>query len=185
MQQKSVKVRTSEVFCFSHFSAPLFCCGNPIFFFLVCLREEGTDTKGGEVKVQSPRLGGLWWSAWELERGKLWLEYEWNHRREGERREEREKADYGWISHHTMDRWGRLSPLTPNAATHQHGSHLGARLGQGGSNVPSDTGHMIGQTGIPLIYEGTTAGRSKWDEGTTKVLIRTNKWHSSDTNTTL
>lgn len=59
--------------------------------------------------------------------------------------------------------------------THQHGSHLGARLGQGGSNVPSDTGHMIGQTGIPLIYEGTTAGRSKWDEGTTKVLIRTNK----------
>lgn len=56
MQQKSVKVRTSEVFCFSHFSAPLFCCGNPIFFFGVPKRR-GNGHKRGGSKSAKPEAG--------------------------------------------------------------------------------------------------------------------------------
>lgn len=76
----------------------LFRCGNLIFG--VPLRR-GNGHKGGEVKVQSPRLGGLWWSAWELEKGKLWLEYEWNHRRGGEERGKQRGEEKGglWLNY--------------------------------------------------------------------------------------
>lgn len=76
----------------------LFRCGNLIFG--VPLRR-GNGHKGGEVKVQSPRLGGLWWSAWELEKGKLWLEYEWNHRRGGEERGKKRGEEKGrlWLNY--------------------------------------------------------------------------------------
>lgn len=84
----------------------LFCCGNLIFG--VPLRR-GNGHKGGEVKVQSPRLGGLWWSAWELEKGKLWLEYEWNHRRGGEERGKKRGEEKGglWLNYSPHHGWQR------------------------------------------------------------------------------
>lgn len=138
--------KSAPVWVFWWSCQPLYCslfrCGNLIFG--VPLRR-GNGHKGGEVKVQSPRLGGLWWSAWELEKGKLWLEYEWNHRRGGEERErrgERRKADYGWITHHTMDSKGGLSLSVRRrghqccySPTHTPCSHLGACEGQSGSNI--------------------------------------------------
>lgn len=92
-----------------HFSPvfrSLFGCGNLISG--VPLRR-GNGHKGGEVKVQSPRLGGLWWSAWELEKRKLWLEYEWNHGRGGEERGKKRGEEKGglWLNyspHHGQQR---------------------------------------------------------------------------------
>ena len=41
---------------------------------------------------------------------RIWMEPQERGRGEGERRGERRKADYGWITHHTMDSKGGLSP---------------------------------------------------------------------------
>lgn len=59
--------------------------------------------------MQSPRLGGLWWSAWELEKGKLWLEYEWNHGRGGEQRGKKRGEEKGglWLNYSQHRGWQR------------------------------------------------------------------------------
>lgn len=97
----------------------------------------GNGHKGGEVKVQNPRLGGLWWSAWELEKGKLWLEYEWNRRRGGEERGKKRGEEKGglWLNYsphhgaqrrtftHSAQAWAPLPILSDTRRTGQGGRH--------------------------------------------------------------
>lgn len=156
------------LFLFFFFFCSLFRCGNLIFG--VPLRR-GNGHKGGEVKVQSPRLGGLWWSAWELEKGKLWLEYEWNHRRggrgegkeegRGERRIMAELLTTPWIAKEDflllVRRRGHHHHrcYSPTPCSHLCGEHVG----RGGSNITWDTVHRVVKTNLCLHSD---SGREKW-----------------------
>lgn len=104
-QHTSIHDETAPVWMFWWSSHLFFFCN---LIFGMPLRR-GNGHKGGEVKVQNPRLGGLWWSAWELEKGKLWLEYEWNRRRGGEERGKKRGEEKGglWLNyspHHGAQR---------------------------------------------------------------------------------
>lgn len=157
----------------------LFRCGNLIFG--VPLRR-GNGHKGGEVKVQSPRLGGLWWSAWELEKGKLWLEYEWNHRRGGEERGKQRGEEKGglWLNYsphrgqqrRTFSISAQAWALT-GAATCRHPacSHLGWHVWQGARA----TGHCVCGASIQFIIQGQNARGKKVATGATTGRLRINQ----------
>lgn len=146
-------VLTSFFFCNLIFGMPL---------------RRGNGHKGGEVKVQNPRLGGLWWSAWELEKGKLWLEYEWNRRRGGEERGKKRGEEKGglWLNyspHHGAQRrtftrsaqaW---TPLLTLSDAQDRVTDTGPRLVRTGVSIKSGSNRKERAAGL-----GERSGKSNF-----------------------